>query len=561
MSVGFRRPQLSSVGLLLLVTLYLVAFQNTAFWTAVVHSVPAGAGIAHTAFLAGVGLTLFALLLSALSLLGAGPLLKPALILCVLIAATCSHFMDHYGVVIDRSMITNAMQTDRQEAGELLTGSAVLHMLVFGVAPALLIAWARVRRSDTWLRELRRRALLPVLVFVAALVFVGAQYKDYVLWGREQRAVRLYVNPTYPMYSTVRWFRDQGGAHRAPRVLEQIAADARRSTPAAGTKILPRVVVLVVGETARAANFQLDGYARQTNPRLSAQPGLVNFPHVTSCGTATAVSVPCIFSGLGRKAYSQKVAARSENLLDVLSRTGVAVTWLDNDGGCKGVCGRVTTHDIAAKHETSPSCAGGECHDDILLERLPALLDASDDRDRLIVLHQKGSHGPAYYRRYPDAFRRFTPDCARNDVQNCTREELVNAYDNTIVYTDHVLAEAIALLQKHADRQDAALIYVSDHGESLGEHGVYLHGLPYALAPPEQKQVPLVAWLSDSLRKSDELGEACLTREAQREHSHDDLFDTMLGLFDVSTSRYRRDDDLFGACRQRAPVHAVVAGR
>ncbi|MCC2655759.1 MAG: hypothetical protein K0Q76_867 [Panacagrimonas sp.] len=557
MSCWPSRPRLSTVPLLLLVATYLAVFQNAAFWHAVVRTLPAGPGDGHVGFLIGVGLTLFALLLAALSALGSGPLLKPALIACVLIAATCGHFMDRYGVVIDRSMIANAAQTDAHEAGELLTLHAALDLLVRGVLPALLIAWAPLRRVG-WKRELGQRVLLPLAALAAALVVVGAQYKDYALWGREHRDVRMYVNPTFPMYSAVRWWRDQDASRRRPHALARLAPDARR---AATIGRRPRVVLLVVGETARAANFQLDGYARPTNPRLSALPDLLNFPDATSCGTATAISVPCMFSGLGRAAYSRKAAERSENLLDVLARTGVSVVWRDNDSGCKGVCGRVTTQDISARHSASPACAGGECRDEVLLEGLQGLLAPGDRSDRLVVLHMKGSHGPAYYRRYPAAFRHFTPDCARDDVQNCTREELVNAYDNTLVYTDHVLAEAIALLRARSDHQDTALIYVSDHGESLGEHGVYLHGLPYAFAPPEQKQVPLVAWLSDSMRRSDALDGACLTAATRRPHSHDDLFDTLLGLFRVSASRYRRDDDLFGACRPAAARRALVAHR
>lgn len=553
------RHRLSTVSLLLLVTAYLAVFQNASLWHAVLQTLPPGESAGHLAFLAGIGLTLFAILMVALSALGAGPLLKPALIVCVLIAATCSHFMDRFGVVIDRSMIANAVQTDPHEAGELFTVGAAADLLLRGILPAILIAWIPLRRAG-WRRELVQRVALPVLTLIVALVVVAAQFKDYALWGREHREVRMYVNPTFPMYSVTRWWRDQRASHRKPRELARIAADARRDVPAAPAH-RPRVVLLVVGETARAADFQLDGYGRATNPRLSAVPGVLNFPKATSCGTATAVSVPCMFSGLGRTAYSQKVAQRSENLLDVLSRTGVLVTWRDNDSGCKGVCDRVTTQNISARKSTSAFCVDGECHDEVLLEGLPALLDASDGRDRLVVLHQKGSHGPSYYRRYPAAFRRFTPDCARDDVQNCTREELVNAYDNTILYTDHVLAEAIGMLRAKADRQDAALIYVSDHGESLGEHGVYLHGLPYAFAPPEQTHVPLVAWLSDSLRATDGLDAACLAQATAQAHSHDDLFDTLLGAFGVHTAHYRRDGDLFGACRAPGPKPAVLAHR
>ena len=161
----------------------------------------------------------------------------------------------------------------------------------------------------------------------------------------------------------------------------------------------------------------------------------------------------------------------------------------------------------------------------------------------------KGSHGPAYFRRYPREFEFFTPACGKVDLDRCSRQEIVNAYDNTLRYTDHVLGRTIALLQRNAERFDAVMLYVSDHGESLGENGLYLHGLPYALAPREQTHVPMLLWLSEGMRRRLDISTECLAERQRRPLSHDYVFHSVLGLSNVRTALYRQDRDLFRGCR------------
>jgi lipid A ethanolaminephosphotransferase len=246
-----------------------------------------------------------------------------------------------------------------------------------------------------------------------------------------------------------------------------------------------------------------------------------------------------MFSRLDREQYSNKKANAQQNLLDVLQRTGVQVQWRDNNSDSKGVAIRVPYADFR-KHEMPGLCTADSCFDDVLLDGLDAMLSDSHG-DRILVLHLLGSHGPSYYKRYPPAFRHFTPDCARDDVQSCSRDTIINAYDNTMLYTDHVLAELIALLQQHAAQIAPTLVYLSDHGESLGENGVYLHGMPYAFAPEEQKHIPFVLW-------SPELNADCLRARRDNAYSQDNLFDTVLGLFDVRTSIYRPAADITHGC-------------
>ena len=160
-----------------------------------------------------------------------------------------------------------------------------------------------------------------------------------------------------------------------------------------------------------------------------------------------------------------------------------------------------------------------------------------------------GSHGPAYFKRVPTAAKRFLPECSSNALQDCSGEQLVNAYDNTIAYNDQFLAQAIGWLQQREASNDTALLYVSDHGESLGESNLYLHGLPYAIAPDLQKRVPWITWLSPGFAQHQHLDVACLRGRADAEISHDNYFHSVLGLLDVRSSVYQPALDAYAACR------------
>lgn len=543
------RPEVRAGNLLLIVALYLALTQNLSLAHAVARSLPQPFGWQEWRIAASVFVTLLNLIVLALIPLSAPRLLKPAVVLFLLVAAVCSYFMDSFGVVIDRSMIVNAVRTDTREVGDLLGGPFWMHLFAFGVLPALGVLRLRLRREPLW-TLLRSRVLLAAAVLLVQGSLLGLQYNELSFWGRNHREVRLLVNPTYPLYSAARYLRSRLPSGPA-RPLAVIAADATRTASAADAR--PFLLVLVVGETARAQNFQLNGYARATNPQLSGLSDLVNFSEVRSCGTATAESVPCMFSGLPRRGFSQDRASAQQNVLDVLTRVGIAVQWWDNDSGCQGVCVRVPTRNLE-KADDPAHCAAGECRDGILLRDL-SQAGPPPGASGLLVLHMKGSHGPAYFKRYPDSARHFTPDCRDENVQRCSREEVVNAYDNSLVYTDAVLADLIQRLRARDDL-DSAVIYVSDHGESLGENGLYLHGLPYALAPDEQTRVPLLAWFSDGARQTLGLDGRCLARSATAPVSHDHLFHSLLGLFSVQTGLYESGLDLFAACRSKPAAGA-----
>lgn len=482
---------------------------------------------------------------------------KPLLALLLVISASCTYFMHQYNVLIDRSMVQNFFETNQAELTSYLSIPLLLTMLVLGVLPAAAMACLRTKETGRpgqtvlwWLGN--------VLVTLAVLAAVTmAFYKDYASLLRNNRQIRDQVLPFNFVRNTNGYLERKYSAKSQP--LRAVAEDATRAATATGGR--PKLVIAVVGETARAQNFQLNGYPRATNPSLSQREDIISFKSVSSCGTATAISLPCMFSRMTRPNYDEVRAATEENLLDILQRTGVQILWRNNNnGGCKGVCERVPTDDMPTL-KIAEQCINqdGTCYDDVLLHQLSTRIDAMQG-DALIVLHQMGSHGPTYFERYPAQDKVFSPTCDSNQIQTCSNEELTNTYDNTLVYTDRMLDKTIDLLQRYSGQRDVAMIYVSDHGESLGERGLYLHGTPYILAPDEQTHVPMLMWFSPAFAQHTRLNLPCLRKHANdKSYSHDNFYHAMLGLFDVQSSVYQSELDVFATCRE--PVSEVQQGR
>ena len=254
-----------------------------------------------------------------------------------------------------------------------------------------------------------------------------------------------------------------------------------------------------------------------------------------------------MFSPFPRTQFQVDEADRYANLLDALVGAGLKVEWRDNDSGCKGVCARVQTINYA-EQAAERQCRGGHCYDSVMLEDLPQRL-REITQDTVIVFHQIGSHGPAYSERYPPESALFHPACSSNQLQTCSKEEIVNAYDNTIATTDAFLAQAIELLQNNSDRVDGVLLYASDHGESLGEQGLYLHGMPYAFAPKVQKEIPLMLWTSAGFRQTQGVDEECLRAHRSDAVSHDNLYHTVLGAMNTRNAIYDASLDVLAQCR------------
>lgn len=524
-----------------LTSLWLVTAANLALWQRL-DALPEVNGLRGLLFCLGTGAMIFGLLQALLSLLNWRPLLKPVLGLLLVSAASGAYFMMSYGIVIDASMIVNVMQTDPREAADLLNWRLFVTLLVLAVLP-LWWLWQLPVRAIPWgHRALGNAAslLVSVLIVVGSLLAI---FQDFASVMRNHTQLRYLINPLNSLYAI-------GRVAAAPlqmdhKTLLPIGEDAQLVLSPGST---PATLVLVVGETARMGNFGINGYERNTTPRLQRE-SVVSLRNVLSCGTSTAASLPCMFSHLEREDFESR-SAHHENLLDVLQRAGLAVLWIDNQSGCKGVCERVpTVYTTALK--TSPWCDSGECHDEIMLQGLEAriaqLPAERRARGTVVVMHQMGSHGPAYHKRVPAAFKTFQPECTSNALQECQREQVVNAFDNTIVYTDHVLAETIAWLKRQ--KGPSAMVYLSDHGESLGENNLYLHGLPYRVAPEVQKRVPWITWLSPAFEKERKLHLRCLQEKVMEPLTHDHYFHSVLGLSGVQTQLYQRELDIYASCR------------
>lgn len=528
------RPRVSQEALILFACLYFSLFANAVFWQSAAP---------HPWQQWRWTLSLFLLVTAVhgiwLSLLVWRRTARVVLSALVVVAAMAGHYMAAYGIYIDADMIRNVLHTDWREASDLMGGDILVPLLV--ALPALLVIWRVRLRDRRWTRALGMRAAFLAGMVVTGVLGVLPSTQQLTAFLRNQREVRYLVTPANVLVSLAKVVSEEPPGRK--RVLQPIGEDAVQS-PAA-TMRRPRLLVLVVGETARAANWGLNGYARQTTPEL-AKRDVLNFPHVTACGSSTEVSLPCMFSPWGREHYDEKEIRSHQSLLHVLQRAGVATLWRDNQSGCKGVCDGLPVEDLHARTDAG-LCNGKRCYDGILVS---GLADAArgQKRDQVMVLHMLGNHGPTYSERYPAAFGVYSPVCATSDLERCTRAQIANAYDNALRYTDHVLASAIDQL-KGLEDYDTALLYVSDHGESLGEKGLYLHGMPYAIAPREQLEVPMMAWFSQGWRASTALDAACLRRQAAGARSHDDLFHTFLGLTDVKTALYRPDHDIFLTCR------------
>ncbi len=529
----------------LLSSLWLASAGNMALWSQI-QQLPEVTGLRGFAFAFGFGVMLTAAIMAILSFFNWRWLLKPVIAVFFLSAASGAYFMMSYGIVIDSTMITNVLQTDTKEALDLMNWRMLISLGLLGILPC----WALWKIPVKPLRLGQQMLANTATAVISLMAIVGALlaiFQDYSSIMRNHTQLRYLVNPLNSYYAigmvaAKPFQRDQ-------KTLLPLGRDAQFAPFNANDK--PPLLLLVLGETARMGNFGINGYDRPTTPALSKE-NIISLKGVMSCGTSTATSVPCMFSHMGKEAFESR-KNNYESLIDVLNHAGLAVLWIDNQSGCKGVCERVPQAlTKSLKHPTL--CKNGECFDEIMLdqidERIQALPAERRAKGVVVVMHQMGSHGPAYYKRVPDNFRKFQPECKSNALQECSRDQVVNSFDNTILYTDHFLGQAIQWLKKSESTSATAMLYVSDHGESLGENNLYLHGLPYRVAPDVQKRVPWMTWLSPSFEKQSGLLRSCLTNKIQTPLTHDNYFHSVLGLVNIKSEVYQSKLDVHADCSQ-----------
>ncbi|WP_276611786.1 phosphoethanolamine transferase [Shewanella polaris] len=463
---------------------------------------------------------------------------KPLMILLLLTSSAAMYAMLKYNVMFDYGMIENIFETNSGEAISYISLSSIGYIFIFGVLPSVWLYRTKLTSSPSFTKALFRRVgfVLVGLAIVGAMVLFF--YKDYASVGRNNKYLNKMIIPAH-IYNTVKYLNRRYFTEKL--TFNPIGQDAQLTV---NMNDKPTLMVVVVGETARAQDMAYNGYQRNTNP-YTENLGMIALQNVSSCGTATAHSLPCMFSSLTHDNYNREAADAQNNVLDVIKAAGVDVTWFENDGGDKDVGSRINKIDISPS-EPNPLCDGLSCYDEILVEKLSQKLQQVSEASALsgkslenefIALHTIGSHGPTYWQRYPADKALFGPACRRSDIENCSDQEIVNVYDNTIAYTDFVLAKTINVLKEYQDKYNVALVYLSDHGESLGESGMYLHGTPYSIAPSQQTHVPWLMWLPQDFTEAKAVDRKCIVDHAMNgEYSHDNLFHTLLGLYGVSTS-------------------------
>ncbi|MDB5932517.1 MAG: phosphoethanolamine--lipid transferase [Polaromonas sp.] len=539
-------PAVRPLWLVVLASLWIATVCNLALWQELAR-LPDVSGDSLALVCMALGLVIALATAGLLSLLAWRWTLKPAITVFLLAAAFGAYFMLAYGVVIDKTMMLNTLQTDLRETRDLLNWRLGATVLVMAVLPGFFI-WRQPLRQPGLGRQALANALTLLVSCTLLVLVVILSFQGLAPLMRNNTQLRYLINPLNSFYAlgavaAKPFSRDES------KVLP-LGEDAKLGASYAA-QAKPPLLLLVLGETARSGNFALNGYGRPTTPEL-ARENVASQRNAWSCGTSTAVSVPCMFSHFGREAYDSR-PANYEDVLDVLQHAGLAVLWLDNQSGCKHACDGIP-HANTSQLAVPGLCEGGECFDEVMLDKLDERIAALDAGRRakgvVVVMHQMGGHGPAYYKRSPPAFKKFLPECTDNALQNCSREGLVNAYDNSIVYTDHFLGAAIGWLKAQAPRSATALLYVADHGESLGENNLYLHGMPYAVAPDVQKRVPWITWLSPEFEQRGKLSTGCLKRRLDARISHDNYFHSVLGLMDVQTRVYKPKLDIYEPCRE-----------
>lgn len=450
------------------------------------------------------------------------PLLKPVAALLLVANSVALYFVAKYNVILDRTMMGNVFNTNYGEAAELWSPQLPVYLLFLGILPAVFLLRTRIRPAPA----LKRAGLaLAALAAVAAFGYLNS--KTWLWFDKNSKRVGGLTMPLSYVGNSIRHYRHQAFLNG----VDEKIPDARFTDGGKTT------VILVIGESARAANWSLYGYGRNTNPLLAAD-GAAAMPAARSYTTYTTESIRGMLAHLGRKTPARTLY---ESLPSYLQRHGVNVLWRSNNWGEPRL--KIARYEKAddLRKACGQACAGGR-YDDALLYGLREELAGRQSANNFIVLHQTGSHGPLYSTKYPARFEVFRPPCKSVDLQKCTPAELVNAYDNTILYTDYFLHEVISALRS-LKGTSSVMIYMSDHGESLGEYNFYLHGAPYTLAPDVQKDIPFIVWMSDEFKRRHGLRTSDLP--AASPHSQDNIFNSVMGAFGMQSDFYNKDLDIF----------------
>ena len=456
---------------------------------------------------------------------------KYVVIFVLLLCSVCGFYMESLGVVLDEDIIQSVFETHTNEALDMISVGFIAYVLLFGIVPSVLVFFIKIKRFS--LKKASREKLFFVVVLA---IMISGSYatmgKDIAFVFKTQKVLGDMPNPIAPIRSFVQYIQHSKEKNFTPML---VAEDAVLSVDSP-----KQIVLFVIGESARSANFSLNGYEKETNPYTKAF-NVISFREFYSCGVITAIAVPCMLTHYTRETYTHRnLSLYVNNILDIAQSVGYDVWYLGNNGGkCVGGCDRNIRNTLFYPTDSL---------DGVMLKDIAKIVEKAkqNNRNTFIVIHGYGSHGASYTSRYPKEFERFTPVCEQKELSKCTTKEISNAYDNSLLYTDWVLAQMIGMLQKDSTSKDSSpmrsmLWYVSDHGESLGELGLYMHGgLGYTLAPKYQKHIPSIMWFSQSWGEIPHLAR----KRVEQEFSQDYVFHTLLHILNVQTQDYDKNLDI-----------------
>ncbi|MEJ6398372.1 sulfatase-like hydrolase/transferase [Yoonia sp. 208BN28-4] len=466
----------------------------------------------------------FLLLLAAVSV----TLAKIVATAFVITNAIALYFMRTYGIELDISMISNILGTNTRQSFDLWHWHIAVYFVVLGLLPVIAIWKARIRRPR-WFASLAA----SVGVFAALLAFLFATSFTWLWYDAHGTRLGARILPWSYVVNTGRYYNKKAKSNRE----QELLPDATFTGAAPAGK---DIVVLILGEATRAANYDWYGYERDTTP-YTDDKDLAIFPYGDACSTNTIGSMACINTHEGREAGSR---TGYEPLVSYMTRHGVETIYRTNGAGEPPF----NATSLMRGSEVVAECAGDDCPDPYLdgalNYKLGEALDASEADRILVTFHHTGSHGPRYSEKYPEAFEVFTPVCRTVQVAECDQQILVNAYDNTLVYNDYLMADLIDQLDR-IDNANVVLIYVSDHGQSLGEGGMYLHGVPPAIAPAEQFEVPFFIWMNDAFKQSRGLTTDAIVTDVT--YPHDFPFHSVMGAFGMRSDIYKPEYDVFNS--------------
>ncbi len=423
--------------------------------------------------------------------------------------AVSFYFIATYNVWITDKMMGNFFNTQYSEASGFLTWQAVLYVFFLGIVPCIFVFAKKVSYAG-W-KQASVNILLSLLISFAV---VGANVKN-VLWvDKNSTEIGSLLMPWSCVVNTVRYYSKKHSRNKK----EILLPDARISTRSKD------VCVLIIGESARRKNFSLYGYEKKTNPYTEGDG--VHALVAESADTYTTAGVKAILD--------HKPSGKLYEILpNYMSRNGVDVTWRTSNWGEPPVHIK-KYYKVKDLKEKFPQADGK--YDAILLEGLKEEILSNENDKLLVVLHTSTSHGPTYSTKYPKEFEVFTPVCETVEASKSNQQELINAYDNSVIYTDWLIHSVIQILRDIPQRR-ACMMFVSDHGESLGEANLYMHGVPARIAPKEQLEIPFIVWCSDDTLSIDD------SKEVDQYH----VFHSVMSFLGLESPIYNPALDIFAA--------------